>query len=119
MKTIETDIIAGQVIGSCTCDGCKQPVDVKVNTRKGVYYYCTRILTEHDGKKERCMTRLNFGRTASREILRDYLEDQQTKEVNHVPADEKEPEPKPAGSEEHPAGNGDERPSLAEWLFGG
>jgi len=80
MKKVEQ----GSVIGSVECSGCGAEVPLKVNSAGGVYYYCARVVGERKGKPEKCMTRFNFGRTASERTINEFLNNQEQEKTENV-----------------------------------
>lgn len=70
------DIETGTQIGTVDCPGCGTALPLKRNTAGGIYFFCAKAIgtNEKTGKVEKCMTRLNFGRTASRRMIAEFLE---------------------------------------------
>ena len=104
-------IEAGTQIGTVECPGCGAEVPLKVNRAGGVYYFCAAVLErDENGKaKEKCLTRFNFGRTASRRMINEFLKQEKIEDVKqpenreeegYTPASE-------AGDGEPVAGGGD------------
>lgn len=62
-------------IGETSCPGCAATVPLKVNGKGGVYFYCAAVLERNEAGKvvEQCFTRFNFGRTASRRLIAEFL----------------------------------------------
>lgn len=65
-------------IGTIECPGCgRKDLPVKVNVAGCVYYFCAAVLSrDENGKvKEKCLTRMNYGREASQRIIAEYLQE--------------------------------------------
>ena len=76
---------SGTVLGEVECPGCGAKVPLKINVSGGVYYYCGRVLYKHpNGKNEQCCTRFNYGREASKRVIKEFMES------NHVEKPENE-----------------------------
>lgn len=62
----------GDKIGECDCEGCGRTLSVKLNKNMCAYYFCSAIVGERNGKPERCLTRMCWGRTASAKLITEY-----------------------------------------------
>lgn len=87
------DVPAGMQIGVATCPGCGAELPLKKNVAGGVYFYCARILARDPatGRVEKCLTRMNIGRTGSRRMIAEFLANK--KDVTeHAEFENREPE---------------------------
>jgi hypothetical protein len=118
------EIEKGTQIGSCECPSCGAELPLKVNAAGGVYYYCAAVLErdEETGKViEKCMTRLNFGRVASRRMKSEFLKTLEGSKDDVKEHDNREESPteparaKPSATD-RAADSGDETESSDQWV---
>ncbi|PCI54029.1 MAG: hypothetical protein COB36_11015 [Alphaproteobacteria bacterium] len=79
----------GEVVGHDVCASCREEVEVKVNSKGGLYAYCTAVVRpEAKGNKKYCWDRHTFSPYAVGEILNDYLEGKALENVHIEPREE-------------------------------
>lgn len=101
------DVPSGTQIGVATCPGCGAELPLKKNVAGGVYFYCARVLSRDPatGKAEKCLTRMNIGRTGSRRMIAEFLANK--KDITeHAEPENREPVA-PAATIEPAAAGGD------------
>lgn len=103
-------VLNQDVVEVVECDGCGGKVNLCRNAHGNLYYFCAAIVGEHDGKKDKCMTRQNFGRKASRDYLANLTEKKDNGKIEQ-PAPERKPAPAPK-----PAPEPERKPGLLDGL---
>lgn len=71
-----------EIIGTQDCPGCGKETALKINKNGSVYTYCVHMVDAVRG--ERCMTRVNYGRTASKRIKQQLTEDKTDEKDQHA-----------------------------------
>lgn len=67
-------IEAGAQIGELECPGCGAIVPLKINRAGNAYFFCARVLSKTpEGKSEKCFTRMNWGREASKKMIEQFF----------------------------------------------
>lgn len=67
----------GTKIGEVDCPGCGEATPLKINKAGCAYIFCARPVAE--GSAERCYTRVNWGRTATKKLVKQYNEENNVK----------------------------------------
>lgn len=102
------DVPSGTQIGVASCPGCGAEVPLKKNVAGGIYFYCARVLSRDPatGKAEKCLTRMNIGRTGSRRMVQEFLANKKDITEHHAEPENREPVA-PAATIEPAAAGGD------------
>src|SRR5579859_3966349 len=92
----------GETIGEAQCPCCGNKLPVKVNVNRCVYVICQKVVRlDGEGKKERCVFRVSYGRDHSRKMIEEFLAKESVVRDQEVPLNvQPENRPEPAGKPE-------------------